>query len=104
MNLHFTDIEVVQRCRRTDPSTSVAAAERTKKFANSHADRCLVAIRALTAVGSWATQNSIAQQSGLSSAAVGKRLPEMERAGLIKVLQAGAGDLEYQGCRCWGIA
>lgn len=65
--------------RRTDPDTSHDAAARVVEFQSSHQHRILAAIEDL----GEATVDEIASQCEIAAHAVGKRLPELERAGQI---------------------
>ncbi len=67
--------------RRTDPQTSVAAAERAAKFAPKQHARILAALQML---GQPAGAHEIAEVAGLTQVQVCKRLPEMQRAGLVE--------------------
>lgn len=63
--------------RHTDPATSHAAARKAARFAASHSQRILEALK--TGAG---TVDEIAACIGLQSQQVNKRLPELERMGL----------------------
>lgn len=64
--------------RNTDPETSHMAAQRVREFAVTHQGDIL---RILSLKGPM-TVDQIANESGLPSQAVNKRLPEMQRLGL----------------------
>lgn len=85
------------RARRSDPSTSHAAADRAANFAGSHADRILDALKA---VGTG-TPPSISEKTGLTIVQIDRRLVEMERKGLIRVVRLFGHDLVIGGYRCW---
>lgn len=81
------------RARRTDPSTSHAAAKRAGRFAASHAGRILEALRIQPM-----TAGEISQHTGLSVEQVCRRLPEITG---VRVVQQGGVDLERDGYRVW---
>lgn len=84
------------RARRSDPSTSHAAAARSAKFAESHAERILLALQygALNA-------EEIGASAGLTVVQVDRRTIEMQRKGLIRVKQLGGADVVRNGMRVW---
>lgn len=65
--------------RRTDPATSHEAAAKARAFTGEHARRILDALAA-----GPAGQSEIARRTGLTVAAVSKRLGELRRAGAIE--------------------
>lgn len=79
--------------RKTDPPTSHAAAARAKKFRGGHCKRILEAL----AVGP-AGQTEIAARTGMSVAAVSKRLPDLRRDGDIERTgrEVAGGECEYR--------
>ncbi len=82
---------VVPLARRTDPATSHAAANRAASIAPSQ--RNIIAAALAYEPG---TVKMIADRTGLSQYAVSKRLPELERMGLIRLTGR-----EIDGCREW---
>lgn len=70
---------VLGLARRRDPGTSHDAALRVKEFQASHQHRVLAAIQDLRE----ATVDEIARQCEIPAHSVGKRIPELERAGQI---------------------
>lgn len=82
---------VVPLARRTDPATSHAAANRAAFIAPSQ--RNIIAAALAYEPG---TVKMIADRTGLSQYAVSKRLPELERMGLIELTGR-----EIEGCREW---
>jgi len=64
--------------RNTDPASSHEAAERAESFRECHYRRILAAL-----VGGSMTSPEIAQRCGLDQIQVSRRLPEMEREGLV---------------------
>lgn len=69
------------RARRTDPGTSHVAAQRMSRGrADAHRQTILAAIRAHP----WSTYRGLAELTGLEPVAVGRRLVELERAGLAR--------------------
>lgn len=90
--------QVIARARSSDPITSKEAAVNAEKFAATHAGRIAVA---LMAMGSG-TAHEISQVTGLSVVQVDRRLPEMQRAGLARVLEGIDGKpLARGGYRIW---
>lgn len=73
------DLPIFAMARRTDPPTSQEAARRSRSFASGHR---LLILQALE-VGP-AGQTELARRTGLTIAAVSKRLSEMRRDGDIK--------------------
>lgn len=65
--------------RKNDPPTSHEAATRARTFAGEHARRILEALAA-----GPAGQSEIARRTGMTVAAVSKRLGELRRAGAIE--------------------
>ncbi len=74
-------IEPQRLARITDPMTSHQAAERAQKFAPAQHARIQVALEML---GRPAGAHEIAEVAGLTQVQVCKRLPEMQRAGLVE--------------------
>ncbi len=68
------------RARNTDPATSHDAADRVPEFAHGHFRKIL---DALDDMGRAATYHEIAVFAGLEPHAAGKRMSELEAAGLI---------------------
>jgi DNA-binding transcriptional ArsR family regulator len=73
----YPEIPLLAAARRTDPPTSHAAAARAP--VSEHCRRILDAL-----ASGPAGQSGIAERTGLSVAAVSKRLPELRRAGLVE--------------------
>ena len=76
--------------RKTDPSTSHAAANRARGFAVSHRNRIMAAL------DTPGTAHEIAERCGLLAHQVLKRLPECQRLGL-----AEPTGVERNGAREW---
>lgn len=89
--------DLAPRARRTDPVTSHIAAERAQHFAGSHKDRILSALKQ----HGPAAPPKLEKLTGLSVVQLDRRLCEMQREGLIRVMQAGGVDLVVGGFRCW---
>lgn len=87
----------LHRARSTDPTTSHAAAARAARFAESHAGRILAAVRKC----GNATAHSISCYTGLSVVQIDRRLPELQRSGLVEVVQQGGQDMVRGGYRVW---
>lgn len=80
------------RARATDPATSHMAADRSRHFSEGHAAKILRAIKHVP--GQTAAYYS--QMTGLAVVQIDRRLPEMERKGLIRTTGA-----IYNGFRAW---
>lgn len=84
--------------RPSDPPTSHEAARRSRSFASGH--RLLI----LQALESWpAGQTEIARRTGLTVAAVSRRLGELARGGLIvrdgdAISASGGREASYRRC------
>lgn len=72
------DLPLVRLCRKTDPATSKAAAAKTPSFAGGHREAIAESLKA-----GPAGQTEIARRTGLTVAAVSKRLHELAKAGRI---------------------
>lgn len=83
--------------RASDPISSVLAAERAIKFAGNHCDRIL---SDLTARGQ-ATPHEMQCTTGLTVVQIDRRLPELLKAGRVRVVQRGGVDLVRGGARVW---
>jgi predicted HTH transcriptional regulator len=80
------------RARATDPATSRMAAWRSQQFSESHAAKILRAIKHMPRQ----TAAYYSQMIGLTVVQIDRRLPEMERKGLIRTTGA-----IYNGYRAW---
>lgn len=78
--------------RSTDPITSHQAARRASCFAESHAGRILRAIKHMPKQ----TAAYYSQMTGLTVVQIDRRLPELERKGLVRPTGA-----IYNGFRAW---
>ena len=78
------------RARKTDPATSHAAANKAAHIAPSQRNIIADALR------EPGTVKDVAERTGLTQYAVSKRLPELQRMGLIV-----ATGVEREGCREW---
>ncbi len=81
--------------RTTDPSTSKSAAARVAEFASHHHTRILAAL--LEGSG---TVYAIAERTGIDAHAVGKRVGELARQGLIETAGEGTSP-SGRACRVW---
>lgn len=86
------------RARRSDPSTSHVAAAMSVRFADSHGNRIVEALKEhgrMSPVG-------IGGMTGLTVVQVDRRVVELERAGRIRlVLSEGGWPVVWNGCRVW---
>lgn len=97
--------------RATDPLTSHAAAARSRVFAKTHRDRIFDALRTSSTTydqghcDHWGvTAKEIAAMTGLTVVQIDRRLPELERDGLVTVSGDENGkDLVVDGCRVWEL-
>lgn len=80
------------RARATDPATSHMAADRSHKFSEGHATKILRAIKHMPRQ----TAAYYSQMTGLTVVQIDRRLPEMERKGLIRTTGA-----VHNGFRAW---
>ena len=92
----------VPRARNTDPTTSHAAAAGSVQFADSHAARILHVLRNADASGLCAAE--IGDECGLTVVQVDRRTIELERKGLIRVVQKDGQDVTAHGMRVWEAA
>ena len=65
--------------RNTDPSTSHLAAAACEEFASKHRASILQALR----LDGPAGKDELARRTGLDGVAIARRLPEMQRKGLV---------------------
>lgn len=87
----------MKNVRSSDPVTSVMAAERAAKFSSGHYAKiadCLSGDASMTA-------REIATRCAMSVEQVCRRLPEMQRAGMVVVVQHKDTDLVIDGYRAW---
>lgn len=96
-------IDFTARARRTDPSTSHAAAAKAEKFRVSHAQRILSCLESLGG-GDGMTAEQIARSTGLTVVQVDRRLPELAQAGKARVVQIDGKDWVLGGFRVWEAA
>lgn len=90
MSHQLTLILPLPRYRKTDPYTSKQAANKAASIAPSQ--RNIIA----AALSTPGTVKQISDRCGLSQYAVSKRLPELQRMGLIELTGR-----EVDGCREW---
>jgi len=67
-------------CRASDPLTSFMAADRVHEFKADHCTRILMALKRMGTAGA----EQIAAMTSLDAYQVRKRLPELERAGMVQ--------------------
>jgi len=90
----------VPHARNTDPSTSHVAAGRVQRFCTTHVDKI---VSCLTFHGDK-TAAEIAACTGLTVVQIDRRLPELERKGVVCVAKADGADLVRDGFRVWKAA
>jgi predicted ArsR family transcriptional regulator len=92
--------DVRLRVRANDPATSVIAAERALRFAGTHKERIVSAL-----VFGPRTAAEIGAATGLTVVQVDRRTVELQRQGVIEVVQDSAGnDITRNNYRVWQIA
>ena len=84
--------------RKTDPATSKDAAKRAAQFAPTHQGKIMEVLRK-----GKASPEEIAQQIGIDAYQVRKRLPELERAGLICVTGETVPTISGRTQRVWRV-
>lgn len=93
--------EATMRVRATDPITSHLAAERASRFAGSHAERILAALR--QAVDGQGSAEQIAHATGLTVVQAARRLPELQRDGKVRVATKDGRDVLAGAFRVWEV-
>lgn len=83
--------------RRDDPSTSVAAAQRTKGLANAHEALILDAL-----TEGPGTSYDIAERTQLSQVQVARRMKALEQRGLVCTAGVAPGPTG-RACGVWGV-
>ena len=73
------DLPLWAACRRSDPITSHIAAAMAGSIRSDHQRRILAAL-----ADEPASKSELADRTGLDGHQIGKRLPELERAGLVR--------------------
>lgn len=86
------------RARTTDPSTSHAAAVSANAFAPTHSQRICAALKEGTK-----TALEIERATGLTVVQIDRRLPELQRANKVCVVQINGCDVIRDGYRVWGL-
>jgi predicted ArsR family transcriptional regulator len=86
--------------RRRDPATSQEAAARVAEFAGTHHAKIL---EALIKIGSPAGAEQIAAYSKIDAYQVRKRLPELDRAGLVRSFEQTRVTASGRHERLWGL-
>ena len=81
------------RARKRDPETSHKAAERVQDFAAGHFALILETLKRFGPL----TIDELSARSALDKWAVARRLPELERAGSVRVLQRDGRDVTRPG-------
>jgi hypothetical protein len=93
-------LDMTPRARRSDPETSHAAAARSRAFSESHAGRIHVAL-----TQGPATAHELSERIGLTVVQIDRRLPELGRVGMARVVPKADGtDLTRGGFRVWEAA
>jgi hypothetical protein len=92
--------------RARDPLTSHLAAQRSRTFATGHAERVCHALATCLQITpeKGATAAEIATEADLTIEQCCRRLPELLKAGRVRVLVDEHGyDVIRAGFRCWGL-
>lgn len=90
-------MQVQHLVRARDPITSVLAAEAAIKLAGNHCDRILADLKQR----GQATPHEMQCTTGLTVVQIDRRLPELLKAGRVRVVQRGGEDLVRGGARVW---
>ena len=85
-------------CRASDPITSFEAADRVKEFQADHCTRILAALKRMGQSGA----EQIAAMTGMDAYQVRKRLPELQKNGLVQPYQATRKTSTGRSERLWG--
>lgn len=93
------DMAGLPRARATDPKTSHVAAAGAVRFAASHAARILHVLQHGFSDGMCAEE--IGEACGLTVVQVDRRTIELQRKGLIRVVQRDGADVVVHGMRVW---
>lgn len=99
-------MDAIHLARARGPLTSHLAAQRSRTFATGHAERVMAALATCLQIcpEKGATAAEIASESGLSIEQTCRRLPELLKAGRVKVLEHDDGaDVIRSGFRCWAL-
>jgi predicted HTH transcriptional regulator len=97
MNQMAIDFEQAH-ARRTDPETSKTAARNAEKFSESHAGRILLALQQ----HGPRTPKELEQIVGLSVVQIDRRLPDLKKLRLARVVKLDDGaEASRGGCRVW---
>jgi hypothetical protein len=94
----------IHLARARDPLSSHLAAQRSRVFATGHAERVMSALAVCLQVcpEKGATAAEIATEADLTVVQVARRLPELLKAGRVRVLEHSDGaDVMRAGFRCW---
>lgn len=86
------------RARESDPATSHAAGRRASEFAHAHAALILAALGK-----GPKTMHEVAAATRLDGHAVARRLPELERAGQVRVTDQLRPSPSGRMCRVWEL-
>lgn len=84
------------RARRSDPSTSKAAAQRVDEFAASHFAAILEALKVVAG-----TIYDIETRAGIDHVAVARRMDELRRMGAVRTTGEQANGPTGRKCRVW---
>jgi hypothetical protein len=93
------DMADLPRARATDPVSSHIAAAGSVRFADSHAARILHVLKHGFSDGMCAEE--IGECCGLTVVQVDRRTIELQRKGLIRVVQRDGADVLAHGMRVW---
>ena len=87
------------RSRKTDPQTSHDAAEQAQQMADKHFAKIHYALAKYGPMG----KDGISSKTGLDSAQVSRRLPEMQKLGLVMLTGGFARSYANRKEREWSI-
>ena len=86
-------------CRANDPLTSFEAADHVKEFRASHHQLIVMALLRLEKAGA----EDIASVAGIDAYQIRKRLPELEKMGLVESFSETKKTASGRNERLWGI-
>lgn len=86
------------RARLFDPITSHLAAAQAAAFAGSHSQRIQMAL-----TESAMSAKEISRATGLTVVQIDRRLPELEREGVVAVVKVHGATVSREGYRVWRL-
>ena len=93
-------MSIQKMVRASDPLSSILAAESAVVFAGTHRERIVQSLRTHGPM----TAHDIAVATGLTVVQVDRRLPELQRDGVAKVVELAGEVVLRDGFRVWELA